>query len=139
MYFWSSIKSSITHPTHWTQGPSIKKNPRTHAHTHTRTHKIFYNWYTPLSKINCNRRVLRFLSQNSLSKSPRPEVYWSHAMSGSWTTLWGRGKPISTCNEKDDIKHYIPEYNSHFRQEQWKAWRKFLYLFLQLVHKGDRV
>lgn len=42
--------------------------------------------YVPWSKISFSRLVLRFLSQNSLSKSPRPEVYCSHATSGSWTT-----------------------------------------------------
>lgn len=99
--------------------------------------------YTPLSKINCNCRVLRFLSQNSLSKSPRPEVYWSHAMSGSWTTLWGRGRPISICDESRRSKTHLNQNTGlifrYFRKYQWKSQRKLLYLFLQLVHKGDGV
>lgn len=50
----------------------------------------------PFSYMSFNCLVLRFLSQNSLSKSPTPEVYWSHAISGSWTTLCGQGSPNST-------------------------------------------
>lgn len=56
----------------------------------------FLEFYLPLSKISFSCLVLRFLSQNSLSKSPSPEVYCSQAMSGSWTTRWGQGKPRFT-------------------------------------------
>lgn len=58
----------------------------------------------PLSKINLSRLVLRFLSQNSLSKSPRPDVYCSHAMSGSCTTRWGHGRPRFTFGGGGDTK-----------------------------------
>lgn len=56
----------------------------------------------PLSKISFTLLLLRFRFLNSLSKFPRLVVYWSQAISGSWTTLWGNGRPISTWKNKNE-------------------------------------
>lgn len=62
----------------------------------------YAHFLLPLSKISFTLLLFRFRFLNSLSKFPRLVVYWSQAISGSWTTLWGNGRPISTWKNKNE-------------------------------------